>query len=193
MVKFTLITASALLLAGIAVLVWLFAAPGQARRSTIDYHAALAQFPGSEAGIESGLHGFRRVFSHLTDPAIDQHIRSVYAPTMYFNDALKTYRDHDRLADYMAHTASRLASSSLRVDQVIRDQADVYLRWTMHFESQAAGRSIRSESIGMTHLRFDADGRIVLHQDFWDSASGLYRHLPVIGPLMRRIDSLMYP
>lgn len=43
----------------------------------------------------------------------------------------------------------------------------------------------------MTHLRFDAAGRIIVHQDFWDSAEGLYRHFPLIGWLLRQIDRHM--
>ena len=38
---------------------------------------------------------------------------------------------------------------------------------------------------GATLLRFDADGRISEHRDYWDAAGELYAKLPLIGPLMR--------
>jgi hypothetical protein len=41
----------------------------------------------------------------------------------------------------------------------------------------------------MTLLRFDKQGRVVLHQDFWDSSAGFYEHLPVLGGVMRWIKS----
>ena len=34
---------------------------------------------------------------------------------------------------------------------------------------------------GVTHLRFDADGRVVLHRDYWDAAEELYEKLLLIG------------
>jgi hypothetical protein len=43
---------------------------------------------------------------------------------------------------------------------------------------------VTSNTVGVTHLRFDEAGRIILHQDFWDSAEGLYRHIPVLGSLI---------
>jgi hypothetical protein len=43
----------------------------------------------------------------------------------------------------------------------------------------------------MTHLRFDESGRVVLHQDFWDSAAGLYRNLPVVGYVLKLVDARM--
>jgi hypothetical protein len=42
---------------------------------------------------------------------------------------------------------------------------------------------------GVTQFRFDADGRVLIHKDFWDSGTGLYEQLPVIGGAVRRVRS----
>jgi hypothetical protein len=42
----------------------------------------------------------------------------------------------------------------------------------------------------MSRVRFDAGGRVVLHQDYWDSASGLFEHVPVLGGLIRAVKKL---
>ena len=34
---------------------------------------------------------------------------------------------------------------------------------------------------------FDADGRVLIHKDFWDSGTGLHEQLPVIGGAVRRV------
>ena len=44
-----------------------------------------------------------------------------------------------------------------------------------------------ARSVGISHLRFDGDGKIVLHRDYWDAAGGLYEYLPVVGGLIRWI------
>ena len=55
----------------------------------------------------------------------------------------------------------------------------------------AKGRDIHSVSIGMTQLRFNDEGKIILHQDYWDGAEGFYQHLPYIGYFVRKVrDSL---
>lgn len=44
-----------------------------------------------------------------------------------------------------------------------------------------------TRSLGVSHMSFDAEGRVALHRDFWDSASGLLEHVPVVGGLIRTI------
>ena len=39
----------------------------------------------------------------------------------------------------------------------------------------------------ISQLRFDGDGRVAFHQDFWNAADGLYEHLPLLGNLIRRV------
>ena len=39
--------------------------------------------------------------------------------------------------------------------------------------------------LGASQLVFDAQGRVVLHRDYWDAAEELYEKLPVVGSLMR--------
>jgi hypothetical protein len=41
--------------------------------------------------------------------------------------------------------------------------------------------------IGMSDIRFSADGHIASHEDHWDLASGLFEHFPIIGGLFRRL------
>lgn len=38
----------------------------------------------------------------------------------------------------------------------------------------------------MTHIRFDSEGKVILHQDFWDSTGGLFEHVPALGWMLRR-------
>jgi len=174
-----------------AVLVWVGTRPAAPKPFSDDYQRALRTHPGSERGIEAGLEDFAAVYGELTHPEIGRRVARLYADPMYFNDSLKTFQSLQPLVEYMETTSRMLDESSVEVQQVIRDGNDVFVRWTMTFASSAMGKKISSESVGMTHLRFDPDGRVVLHQDFWDSAAGLYRHLPVVGYALKKIDQNM--
>jgi hypothetical protein len=150
------------------------------------YELALASHPGSSEGIERGLAAFESGFGDLTSPDLATRINALYAPSMYFNDTLHVFQKRDELVDYLTRTGASLSESRVEIRQVVTDGADVFVRWQMTFKTRAAGKEIHSDSIGMTHLRFDPEGRVVLHQDFWDSGHGLYAHLPVVGFLIRR-------
>lgn len=150
------------------------------------YEQALEEFPGSDSAIEIGLQRFTAAFSDLTDPGLADKFRAAYADELFFNDTLHTFRRSEDLVAYMARTGENLSESRVEVRQVVTDGADVYVRWTMEFRTRAVGRDVNSRSIGMSHLRFDESGQVVLHQDFWDSGHALYAHLPLVGFAVRR-------
>lgn len=157
----------------------------------VQYDQALLQFKGDAAGIDVGLDRFRESFADLASDEIGAFMTSLYAEDLYFNDTLHTFRRRQDLVDYMVRTGSSLSESKVEIKQVMSDGADVFVRWTMTFRTRALGRDINSESIGMTHLRFNADGEVVLHQDFWDSGHALYAHLPFVGFAVRRARDRM--
>ncbi|NCO19276.1 MAG: nuclear transport factor 2 family protein [Gammaproteobacteria bacterium] len=174
-------------------LYWLLSRPPVPKPYLESYRTALLSRPGSKHGIDSGLEQFRKTFADLASPETEQHVLDLYAAQMYFNDTLKQFDRRETLAAYMGHMAASIESSEVHVEQELRDGSDVFLRWTMRFTSRALGRNIVSETIGMTHLRFNDQGEVVLHQDFWDPASGLYRHLPLIGWLLDLVDRRLGP
>jgi hypothetical protein len=161
------------------------------QRTVEAYHEALNHHPGHTVAIDQGVATFRRTFADLTREDLAQRIADLYAEEFYFNDTVHIARERSELVDYMARTGGSLEQNRVDVHQVIRDGADVYVRWEMTFVTRAAGKRVESHSIGMTHLRFDESGRIILHQDFWDSGSALYAHLPVVGFFVRRAQGAM--
>ncbi len=63
-----------------------------------------------------------------------------------------------------------------------------FLKWRMTCRQRRLGDW---EVEGMTELRFDAQGRVRLHRDYWDAGAELYGRLPVlrqmIGFVRRRL------
>jgi hypothetical protein len=155
------------------------------------YEQALERFTGDPGGIEIGLERFRQSYADLTSEQVGQRMAELYADEIFFNDTLHTFGTRDELVDYMSRTGASLSESKIEVRQVMSDGADVFVRWTMTFHTSALGRDIHSQSIGMTHLRFNADGEVLVHQDFWDSGHALYAHLPLVGFAVRRARDRM--
>lgn len=155
------------------------------------YEQAMQQFSGDESRTEEGVSEFARAFADLTAPETGERFENLYADTLYFNDTLQTFHNREDLVDYIVRTGASLRESRVEIKHVIQDGPDVYVRWIMEFRTRVAGRDIHSHSIGMTHLRFNADGRIVLHQDFWDSGHALYAHLPFVGFAVRKARDRM--
>jgi hypothetical protein len=156
------------------------------------YVAALERHPGVQPASNAPIEAFVAFFSshdRVTGPSA----ATLYAPELYFSDTLLTSETHAEVVAHLERMRDGAGDLAVTViDQQI-DGADVYLIWRMYARFKPISRTVESDTIGMTHLRFDAEGRIVLQQDFWDSTEGFYRHLPFIGALVssvaRRFDS----
>lgn len=147
--------------------------------------------PGLAGGISSGearlrLGKFIALFENIKRDDVAEQVRLVYAPSIYFNDTLKTLYDSEALAAYLEETAERVEYNRVDIHQVLSDGDNHFLRWSMNTGFRLLGKTVETRSIGMTQIRLDANGQVTFHQDFWDNTEGLFRHLPVLGFLINR-------
>jgi predicted SnoaL-like aldol condensation-catalyzing enzyme len=141
----------------------------------------------------AALRGFADVFEDFGSSDLAKKIERAYAETFYFNDTLVTLTERDALIDYLLETHEKTNYVRARIVDVARSGDDVYVRWQMEISFNAMGRERTSDTVGMTHLRFDSNGQIILHQDFWDSATGFYQTLPVLGRLISWVRNGLAP
>ncbi|MDT8310177.1 MAG: nuclear transport factor 2 family protein [Methylophaga sp.] len=132
---------------------------------------------------------FGEIFANLQNDTLPGILDAVYAERFYFNDTFRTIRDKPALTHYLQQTGETVDSINVTINDVARSNNDVYVRWSMNMQFSVFGKAISSDSVGITHLRFNEEGEIILHQDFWDGADAFYQHLPVIGLWLRQIRS----
>lgn len=145
--------------------------------------------PGSVAE-KQALDRFSRFFGHLNEANARELTRETYANEFYFYDTLKELHTVAELEEYFLETARNTESVTARIDDVARSGNDFYVRWTMEIRLKKFQRGRTLTSVGMTHLRFNEEGKIILHHDYWDAASGFYQYVPVLGGGIRYIRSL---
>jgi hypothetical protein len=143
--------------------------------------------PGSDLEAEA-LARFGRFFSDFSPARIEHLLPETYAEDVVFDDTLKTLRGRDALAHYLGESAAAVEACQVQiVDEARSDNGDYYLRWRMMIRFKRFRRGQDTWSIGMSHLRFNAEGRVVYHQDYWNAADGLFEHIPLVGHLIRAI------
>lgn len=150
--------------------------------------AAAADSPASGSAAEkAAVEKFRGFFGDLREDLIKKDIRSVYAPEVRFNDTLKSIKGVDALEHYLVETARGVESCKVEIDEVLTSPSGVYVRWHMDIRFKKFHKGTTQESIGMSHLRFDKEGRVVYHQDYWDSGANLFEKIPVLGAGIRAV------
>jgi len=166
----------------------LAAACSHVEPNTIQEYLVLAP---AELDVQSNkrIQAFIKLYDQLDDGSIDKQIAETYAEKIYFNDTLVTIHDRQNLLKYLSHTQQQLDSIKFQVLSIQDNGKDVYVRWLMQTLFNTMGQDIDIQSIGISHLRFNADNKIILHQDYWDSMQGFYQHLPIIGGVLRWIKN----
>ncbi len=129
---------------------------------------------------------FLELFSDLKCKDIATRIREIYAEHPYFCDTLRVIEDMEELVDYMEETAKRLDQSRIIYDRVLQNGDNYFIQWYMQTEFKLFGRVLQAKSIGMSHILLDDQGKVILHQDFWDNTEGLFRHIPLLKSFYRQ-------
>jgi hypothetical protein len=132
---------------------------------------------------------FVAFFKDVTPETIQAQTAGLYAENAWFNDTLKTLHGREAVKVYFLKISSHAAFMRCNVLDFARSGSNYYVRWTMDVQFKNSKETIRT--IGMTQLRFDSEGRIIFHQDFWDSGAGFFEHVPVLGAAVRWIKSLL--
>jgi hypothetical protein len=160
-----------------------------------DHEAALAATDPKTAGSpapgspeeKAAIARFETFIADLSTARVKADIRKVYAPALFFNDTLKTIRDVDTLEKYFLTTDEAMSAYGLKVEQTISTPEGVFVRWRMDVTFRKFQKGQVQSSIGISHIRFDKDGRVIYHQDYWDSGSALFEKIPVLGAGIRAV------
>ena len=161
----------------------------------LTYETALQRYPGSETVADSALTQFIAYFSHKaarTGKRSELHAADLYADDLYFSDTLLTSEDKAQVVRHLESMLDATRHLEVRVLDTQQTGADTYLVWQMTATFMPVSQPVTGYSVGITHLRFNDAGEIVLHQDFWDASAGFYEHIPVLGTIIRTINGRFY-
>ena len=109
----------------------------------------------------------------------------LYAPDARFKDPFNEVQGLDAITHIFAHMFEALDGPHFIVTERVVQGAQCFLVWDFRFRFKRFDTATWQTVRGGTHLRFDAQGRVTLHRDYWDAAEELYEKLPVVGGLMR--------
>ena len=134
---------------------------------------------------DAALARFRTFYDEFSETWIER-VEELYAPGFVFRDPFHAIEgDFTALRTYFRRVLTALHVTRFVVEDVATGAHGSYVRW--RWEWQRRARDPLRVVPGVTHLRFTADGAIVIHRDLFDAAEGFYEALPVVGGLLRTI------
>lgn len=136
---------------------------------------------------QDALRRFTDFYAEYSTEAIRSGVRGLYADDAWFGDPFHVVEGIDEIEHYFLVMAEPVESCTFRVDSIQRSGNDYFARWTMHLESRAARGEV-IEAIGLSHVRFNAEGKVIFQQDYWDT-SAMFDRLPVVGYWTRLVKN----
>ena len=123
------------------------------------------------------------VFYQTLSPASLASLGVLYAEQARFIDPFNDVTGIAAIRRVFEHMYATLEAPRFEVLEAVGEGALGFLTWRFMFKRQ--GGRIDHCVHGVTRLRFDADGRVLLHHDHWDPARQLYEGVPLLGAALR--------
>jgi len=147
--------------------------------------------PAGSPGETEMLDSVKQLFANYTRENLETKIPEVYAERVYFRDAFKQFNSSEAIRDYMVEGLAALENAEFVFRRVARAGDEFYLDWVMRLDFKKTPTGTWEESIGMTHMRFNSEGQVIFHQDYWDPTDIVYRRIPVAKQLINFVKKKM--
>lgn len=176
-----------LAVAGLGFFVNCSAAPNLSKAEMEAYRKQVAAAGPTAPGVGSeaehaAIERFKAFLQNIGDAAsVRENTRKVYADDAFLDDTLVSHHGAAEIEAYFVKTSGVMTQYQVTIDDVARSGSDHYFRWTMVFAAPALAGGKPVHSTGISQVRFNTEGKVAFHQDFWDSGKNFYRHLPVAG------------
>lgn len=119
-------------------------------------------------------------FERLQPETLDS-IGDIYAPDAAFTDPFNEVHGVAAVRLVYEHMFASLEAPRFKVSTMVVESDQAFMTWSFDFRLGAKPYGI----VGCTHFRLDAEGRIILHRDYWDAAREVYERVPLLGPVLR--------
>ena len=151
------------------------------------YREALIETEQSARVRNEDLELFIKFLESIGTPGSAKAASELYSENIHFSDALILTKDKQVIVKHFSDLEAAGNQVKVTMHQKLISGNDVFLVWSMEARFTPIRREMISDSLGVTHLRFDEDGKVILHQDFWDSTEGFFRHIPVLGSVVNSV------
>lgn len=122
-------------------------------------------------------------WEHL-EPEDLAHLGKVYAEQATFKDPFNDVQGLTRIRAVFADMFERMHDPRFVITDAALQGDRVFLVWDFSGRLRSSNQQLLYIH-GASHLKFNDDGLVIYHRDYWDAAEEVYEKVPVLGALMR--------
>lgn len=110
-------------------------------------------------------------------------LADLYSQDAYFKDPFNEVRGLPEIIAIFEHMFDQVDAPRFKITQTIAQDNQAFLLWDFMFFMK--GTTVPQRIHGGSYLRFDAEGKVEHHRDYWDAAEELYEKIPGVKYLMQ--------
>ena len=148
---------------------------------------ARSDWTSHPGALAAAVERIQRYYENVTRDSVEALTGRLYSSDAYLCDTLHIARGAEQIEAYFLKTAERVSVMEVTILGYSASGPEVYTRWRMTIAADALDDGRPVTTYGISHLRFDHEGKVILHQDFWDASAGFFEHLPVLGGIIQRV------
>ncbi len=138
---------------------------------------------------QTRLNSLLQFYQTLTPESVSD-FGTFYSENAYFKDPFNEVRQLADIQAIFSRMFRQIEEPRFEILEWVGDQGGLFLVWDLHFRLRNWKPDQARRIHGVSHLRFDAGGKVCYHRDYWDTGEELYEKLPLLGSgarLLRRI------
>lgn len=128
-------------------------------------------------------------FETVTLESAPRELPHLYARDAYFKDPFSEVSGLDKIMPIFTHMFRQVENPRFAVTSTVLQGNRAFMTWDFLFHMKRFSRDEQCIR-GATHFRFDEEGLVSYHRDYWDAAEELYEKLPVLGSMMRVLKQI---
>lgn len=125
-----------------------------------------------------------RFYHELSEESVAR-FAEFYAEDVHFKDPFNDVRGLAAVQRIFRHMFRQVAVPRFVVVEQIVDTGGAMLAWEFYYRVRLWGQGGTQVIRGVSHLRFNAAGKVIFHRDYWDTAEELYMKVPALGLVLR--------
>ena len=157
------------------------------------YDGALKETAPHEVGMMThgssqeteALDRFKTFYAIFSKDRIESLADDLYAEDAWFRDGIREVKGLLEIKTYFISSTEAIDLCVFDIQDVVVQRGEYCFRWVMRLTLKRN----RDEVIvapGMSHVRFNPEGKVIFHQDYWDT-SLILEPVPVLGAVIRWI------
>ena len=131
---------------------------------------------------QQGLDRYVEFYEAMSATSLDR-FAEVMTEDACFRDPFNDVQGLGAIRKIFAHMFDNLTEIKFTVRSAALVEGGALLSWELTSKLNGKPWNV----LGMSEIRFAADGRVTRHIDHWDAGQQFYEHLPIVGWLLRAI------